>query len=179
MSTCLDLMLNGEQGSSSFGQIPGTAAEAGLVAECVFLLETVCPDSLGADRFLAPTPLKTVINHSGDSLGDKFDDSRIKEGNRKWLKAKIEILKRMVPVMVDAAEKITEKEASKLRRSALKKMEKSLDESIDRLERLKRLGHPIREVEIKSAQDEKEALKRHLSKSRLRLDSIRLSAIGA
>ena len=66
-----------------------------------------------------------------------------------------------------------------LRRSALKKMEKSLDESIDRLERLKRLGHPIREVEIKSAQDEKEALKRHLSKSRLRLDSIRLSAIGA
>ena len=75
--------------------------------------------------------------------------------------------------------KITEKEASKLRRSALKKMEKSLDESIDRLERLKRLGHPIREVEIKSAQDEKEALKRHLSKSRLRLDSIRLSAIGA
>ena len=63
--------------------------------------------------------------------------------------------------------------------SALKKMEKSLDESIDRLERLKRLGHPIREVEIKSAQDEKEALKRHLSKSRLRLDSIRLSAIGA
>ena len=179
VSTCLDLMLDGEQGSSSFGQIPGTAAEAGLVAECVFLLETVCPDSLGADRFLAPTPLKAVVSHSGDNLGDKFDDSRIKEGNRKWLKAKIEILKRMVPVMVDSAEKITEKEASKLRRSALKKMEKSLDDSIDRLERLKRLGHPIREVEIKSAQDEKEALKRHLSKSRLRLDSIRLSAIGA
>ena len=46
--------------------------------------------------------------------------------------------------MVDAAEKITEKEATKIRRSALKKMEKSLDEIIDHLERLKRLGHPIR-----------------------------------
>ena len=99
---------------------------------------------------MAPTPIKAVVSHSGDNLDDKFDDSRIKEGNRKWLKAKIEILKRMVPVMVDSAEKITEKEASKLRRSALKKMEKSLDENIDRLERLKRLGHPIREVEITS-----------------------------
>ena len=179
VSTCLDLMLNGEQGSSSFGQIPGTQAEAGLVAECVFLLETVCPDSLGADRFLAPIPLKTVVNHSGDNIGEKFDDSRVKEGNRKWLKAKIEILKRMVPVMVDAAEKITEKEATKIRRSALKKMEKSLDEIIDHLERLKRLGHPIREDEINIAKEEKEALTVHISKSRLRLDSIRLSAIGA
>ena len=179
VSTCLDLMLNGEQGSSSFGQIPGTQAEAGLVAECVFLLETVCPDSLGADRFLAPIPLKTVVNHSGDNIGEKFDDSRVKEGNRKWLKAKIEILKRMVPVMVDAAEKITEKEATKIRRSALKKMEKSLDEIIDHLERLKRLGHPIREDEINIAKEEKESLKVHISKSRLRLDSIRLSAIGA
>ena len=179
VSTCLDLMLNGEQGSSSFGQIPGTQAEAGLVAECVFLLETVCPDSLGADRFLAPIPLKTVVNHSGDNIGEKFDDSRVKEGNRKWLKAKIEILKRMVPVMVDAAEKITEKEATKIRRSALKKMEKSLDEIIDHLERLKRLGHPIREDEINITKEEKEALKVHISKSRLRLDSIRLSAIGA
>ena len=179
VSTCLDLMLNGEQGSSSFGQIPGTAAQAGLVAECVFLLETVCPDSLGADRFLAPTPLKAVVNHSGEILKEKFDDAKIKDGNRKWLKAKLDILKRMVPVMVDAAEKVSEKEASKMRRLALKKMEKSLDETIDYLERLKRLGHPIREVEIHSAKEEKEALKTHLSRARLRLDSIRLSAIGA
>ncbi len=76
-----------------------------------------------------------MVNHQPSS-------TLIKEGNRKWLKAKIEILKRMVPVMVDSAEKITEKEASKLRRSALKKMEKSLDDSIDRLERLKRLVTP-------------------------------------
>ena len=69
------------------GQIPGTAAQAGLVAECIFLLETVCPDSLGADRFLAPTPLKAVVNHSGEILNEKFDDTKVKDGNRKWLKA--------------------------------------------------------------------------------------------
>ena len=60
----------------------------------------------------------------------------------------------------------------------IKENGKSLDESIDYLERLKRLGHPIREVEIHSAKEEKEALKTHLSRARLRLDSIRLSAIG-
>ena len=43
-------MLNGERFEFIWAD-PGTQAEAGLVAECVFLLETVCPDSLGADRF--------------------------------------------------------------------------------------------------------------------------------
>jgi ATP-dependent helicase HepA len=50
VSTCIDLMLNGEQGSSSFGQILGTAAETGLVAECTFLLEPVCPVSAAVPR---------------------------------------------------------------------------------------------------------------------------------
>ena len=179
VSTCIDLMLNGEQGSSSFGQILGTAAEAGLVAECTFLLEPVCPVSLGADRFLPPTPIPVVIDHGGNDIKPNFDSTKVREGNRKWLRAKIDILKRMVPVMTEAAEKLAEKDAVKNRKAAAKKMEKTLEDTIDRLERLKRLGHPVRESEITEAQNERESLRVHLAKSRLRLDSIRLSAVGA
>ena len=85
----------------------------------------------------------------------------------------------MVPVMTEAAEKLAQKDASKNRKVAAKKMEKALEDTIDRLERLKRLGHPVRESEITDAQNERDALRLHLEKSRIRLDSIRLSAIGA
>ncbi|MDB4721094.1 SNF2-related protein [Verrucomicrobiales bacterium] len=179
VSTCIDLMLDGEQGSSSFGQILGTAAQAGLVAECTFLLEPVCPVSLGADRFLPPTPIRVVVDHGGNNIKPNFEDTKVREGNRKWLRSKIEILKRMVPIMREAAEKLAEKDAVKNRKAAGKKMEKVLEDTIDRLERLKRLGHPVRESEITEAQNERDALRVHLAKSRLRLDSIRLSAIGA
>lgn len=81
--------------------------------------------------------------------------------------------------MTEAAEKVAEKDAVKNRKAAAKKMEKALEDTIDRLERLKRLGHPVRESEITAAQNERESLRVHLAKSRLRLDSIRLSAIGA
>jgi len=179
VSTCIDLMLDGEQGSSSFGQILGTAAQAGLVAECTFLLEPVCPVSLGADRFLPPTPIRVVVDHVGNNIKPNFEDTKVREGNRKWLRSKVEILKRMVPIMREAAEKLAEKDAVKNRKAAGKKMEKVLEDTIDRLERLKRLGHPVRESEITEAQNERDALRVHLAKSRLRLDSIRLSAIGA
>ena len=179
VSTCIDLMLDGEQGSSSFGQILGTAAQAGLVAECTFLLEPVCPVSLGSDRFLPPTPIAVVVDHGGNDIKPNFDATKVREGNRKWLRSKIEILKKMVPVMIEAAEKLAEKDAVKNRKVAGKKMEKVLEDTIDRLERLKRLGHPVRESELTEAQNERDALRVHLAKSRLRLDSIRLSAIGA
>ena len=178
VSTCMDLIINGEQGSSAFGQIPGTAAEAGLIAECIFLLEPMCPPGLGADRFLPPMPIRTVVDHSGNDLTGSFDSSAVKDGNRSWLRAKLEILGKMVPGMVVNAEKDAEKSAVQLRKKALKQMDASISDQLDRLDRLTTLGHPVRSAEIKAAQEERDALKGHLANARLRLDSIRLVVIG-
>jgi len=111
VSTSLDLIINGEKGSSAFGQIPGTAAEAGLIAECIFLLEPICPAGLGADRFLPPMPIKAVVNHAGNDITADFDSAAVKDGARSWLRAKLEILGKMVPAMVTNAEKYAEKSA--------------------------------------------------------------------
>ena len=178
VSTSLDLIINGEQGSSAFGQIPGTAAQAGLIAECVFLLEPICPSGLGADRFLAPMPIKVVVDHSGNDITADFDASVVKDGARSWLRAKLEILGKMVPAMVANAEKSAEKSAVRMRRKALKEMDVLITGQLDRLERLTALGHPIRNGEIAAAQEEREALKVHLANARLRLDCIRLVVIG-
>ena len=178
VSTCMDLIINGEKGSSAFGQIPGTAAQAGLIAECIFLLEPMCPPGLGADRFLPPMPIKTVVDHSGNDLTGSFDSSAVKDGNRSWLRAKLEILGKMVPGMVVNAEKGAEKTAIQLREKALKQMDALISDQLDRLDRLTALGHPVRSAEIKAAQEERDALKVHIANARLRLDSIRLVVIG-
>ncbi|MFP6872894.1 MAG: SNF2-related protein [Verrucomicrobiales bacterium] len=178
VSTSLDLFVNDEKGSTAFGQIPGTAAQAGLIVECVFLLEPICPPGLGADRFLAPMPLKAVVDHAGNDLTSTFDSAGVKDGARKWLRSKLEILGKMVPPMVANAEKIAEKSAGKLRRKATKEMESVITDQLDRLDRLMALGHPVRDGELEAAQKEREALREHLTNARLRLDSIRLVVIG-
>ncbi|MED5586921.1 MAG: SNF2-related protein [Verrucomicrobiota bacterium] len=178
VSTSLDLIINGEQGSSAFGQIPGTAAQAGLIVECIFLLEPICPPGLGADRFLPPVPIKAVVDHSGNDITGSFDSSAVKDGNRSWLRSKLEILGKMVPAMVVNAEKCAEKNAVRLRKEALKQMNTEIADQLDRLERLTKLGHPVRGGEIEAAQEEREALKVHLANAPVRLDSIRLVVIG-
>ncbi len=178
VSTCIDLMLNGEQGSSAFGQISGTAAQAGLIAECVFLLEPICPPVLGADRFLAPQPVRAVIDHGGADITASFESGKVKDGDRGWLRSKLEVIGRMVPTMVDAAEKVAEISAVKLRADAAEKMEAYIGDDLDRLQRLRTLGHPVRDSEFAAAESEREALRKHLGKARLRLESIRLVVVG-
>lgn len=178
VSTSLDLIINGERGSSAFGQIPGTASQAGLIAECVFMLEPICPTSLGADRFLPPMPIKVVVDHAGNDITGDFDSASVKDGARSWLRAKLKILGKMVPAMVANAEKRAEKSAVTLRRKALKEMDALITDQLDRLERLTALGHPVRNGEITAVQDEREALTAHLANASLRLDAIRLVVIG-
>ena len=53
-------------------------------------------------------------------------------------------------------------------------MEKQLDGEIDRLEKLREMGHPVRKSEIAMAVEERDALKRHLEEAVLRMDSVRM-----
>ena len=118
------------------------------------------------------------MDHSGNDLTGRFDSSAVKAGNRSWLRAKLEILGKMVPPMVVNAEKCAEKNAVRLRKEALKQMNAEIADQLDRLERLTKLGHPVRDGEIEAAQEEREALKVHLANAPVRLDSIRLVVIG-
>jgi hypothetical protein len=53
-------------------------------------------------------------------------------------------------------------------------MEEKYGHEIDRLIRLKEMGHPVRESEIETAKNEKAELKRYLTDAPLRTDSVRL-----
>ena len=53
-------------------------------------------------------------------------------------------------------------------------MDAKLIEEIERLERLRELNHPVREEEIEMVRNAQMELKKHLTDTPLRVDSVRL-----
>ncbi len=53
-------------------------------------------------------------------------------------------------------------------------MSEQYDAEIERLKRLKAMGHPVREAEIEMAEEEKKELKKYLADTPLKVDSVRL-----
>ncbi len=54
-------------GGASFAVLKGTG-ETGILLEVTFVLETAGRHGIHVDRFLPSTPLRVVVNHSGDEV---------------------------------------------------------------------------------------------------------------
>lgn len=77
VTAALDLLLGGEVGSSSAGHWPD-ARVRGLYLEAVFVLECIAPPELHADRFLPPTPMRVLVDHTGAEAKGVAIPSRLK-----------------------------------------------------------------------------------------------------
>ena len=53
-------------------------------------------------------------------------------------------------------------------------MNEALGEEIERLERLRAMGHPVRDEEVEMATSARAELEKYLSETPLRIDSVRL-----
>jgi ATP-dependent helicase HepA len=65
----VDLLLDGPAGTTAFGTLP--ADEPDLLLEAVFLLEAVAGGP-AVERFLAPAPLRVVINLAGEDQSAEY-----------------------------------------------------------------------------------------------------------
>src|SRR6185436_16386933 len=80
----IDLLVESKAGSTAFGTI--IADEPNLLLEVIFVLETVADSRWHVDQFLAPTPIRVVVDLRGDdqteardaaSVARDFEDSDI------------------------------------------------------------------------------------------------------
>ena len=67
-TAALDLILGGGNGNSSFALWPDSRIRA-VCLEAVYLLECVAPPHLHLDRFLPPTPIRVILDHTGNEMG--------------------------------------------------------------------------------------------------------------
>ncbi len=171
----LDLLLGAEHGNATFAIWRG-ADNDGLLVECVFVVECAAPAALHADRFLAATPVRVVVNHAFKNVTDKVDleGAPLQRSRPEKLLDQPSIKNKIVPKMLRRAEEIARKRAKELAEAATTAMSERLEDELARLRDLRQFNDHIRDDEITALEQQRDALAAALSSAQLRLDALRL-----
>lgn len=177
----LDMVLSLGTGGASFGILRGTSA-TGILLEAIFVLETAGKQGIHIDRFLPRTPLRVVVNHSGDEV---TGDYPVDLFNKQLIPGKIDdlienetLVDTILPNMIKTATEIAEQLKVEEIDNGLERMNRTLDHEIGRLASLYKRNKAIRPDEIRTALDEKNVLTTMIGGARIRMDSLQLIREG-
>lgn len=177
----LDMVLSLGTGGAGYGVLRGTG-KTGILLEVIFVLETTGRKGVYLDRFLPNTPLRVVVNHSGDEV---TEDYPIDLFNRQLIPGRVDdlienetlvdtILPEMIKTAIEIAEHLKKKEIA----AGLEYMNQRMDHEIGRLASLYKRNKAIRPDEIQTALNEKNVLTTLISEARIRMDSLQLIKEG-
>jgi len=173
--TC-DLLVDSPAGTSVFGTTIGDAPN--LLVEAVYVLEPVAEAKWGVDRFLAPQPVRVVVDVRGNDLteertaediADTFEDGDL----HRFLEQpgfNAAVLKKLVAGAGGEAET----RAACVRETAAARADAVLNAERQRLLDLQKLNDHVRPEEIALIGAELEQVRAAIAAARLRLDSLRL-----
>jgi ATP-dependent helicase HepA len=176
----IDLLVDSKAGTTAFGFI--RSPRPNLILEAVFVLETVADARWQVDRFLAPTPIRAVVDVRGDDLtaarpaaglADDFEDGVI----QRFLERpgfNLALLK----TMLDSATAAAEQQIRALKTAAETKASTILSAELQRLVDLRQINDHVRPEEIELARQQLQRTTAAIAEARLRLDSIRLIVEG-
>ncbi len=177
----MDLLLGSEKGNAAAVSWPESAANE-ILLEVIFILESVAPKSLFADRFLPPTPIRVVVDHTLQECSNKFSREAINRAAQAFEETHIlenrDLRQELIPHMLGRCEEIAGKKSQSQINRGLQSMETALDREINRLVELKKVNRNIRQEEISLLEEEKRLLREAILTARLRLDSLRLIVKG-
>ena len=166
-----ELILGSERGSCAIAVDP--SQDIPLKLQAIYVLETVAPLGLNADRFLPPTPVSITVDHAGNAIDGPLAQ-KLKDGESWRLLEHESIRQQMIPSMIDATRELAEEEAKTSIADARQCMRNKLGSDYKRLEYLKQINDNIREEELAHARKAITELDETLAAARLRLDAIRI-----
>jgi len=177
MSGALDLVLGSEKGNSSFARWPDTEASA-LYLEAIYVLETVAPPHLHADRFLPPTPLRVLVDHQRQDLSRTLPRStylrRLKDAESHALFDQPGFRETQLPRLLATAHTLAQRRTRELITRARTLMATQLGLEEARLVALQKINPGVRPEEITLLAQQRQDLDDHLASARLRLDALRI-----
>lgn len=181
VTAALDLLLGSEQGNSSVAHWPDEKAR-GLYLEAVFVLECIAPPELHVDRFLPPTPVRILVDHTGKDESATWDTEgfarRLKPGDVHALLDLPGLREDLLPELIECAEALANQQAPTLVSRARQQMNDALDREIARLTELQRVNPNVRPEEVAALVQQQSVLAQHIQTARLRLDAVRLIRRG-
>ena len=166
-----EVILSSERGTCAFATDP--TQKIPLKLQAIYVLETVAPPKLNADRFLPPTPVSILVDHTGEACDGTIAD-HLKDSKPWKLLEHESIRQNLIPAMIKATQPLAEKAAQITIADARHRMRETLGTEYKRLERLKQINDNIRDEELTYARKALNKLDKTLAAARLRLDAIRI-----
>ena len=176
----IDLLVDSPAGTTAFCVLE--ADKPNLLLEAVFVLETVADARWHVDQFLAPTPVRVLVDIHGSDLTDDVLYSR--------LNADVEdaplprFLERpgfngtLLKNLVTAATERATARTLTLKKTAREQAAATLTADLQRLVELGKLNDNVRPEEIELAKKQVLQVRTAIEQARLRLDSLRLIVEG-
>lgn len=176
----IDLLINSPTGTTAFGMVEADAPN--LLLEAVFVLETVADTRWHVDQFLAPQPVRVVVDLRGQNLTDEWDPRTtadlVEETSITPFLERPEFNAELMKNLVEGATELAEKTATPIKASAEERARDQLGADFQRLVDLQKLNDHVRPEEVKLAQTQLKKSCGAIRDARLRLDSIRLIVAG-
>jgi ATP-dependent helicase HepA len=176
----IDLLIESKSGTTAFGRVE--SEQPNLIVETVFMLETVADSRWHVDQFLAPTPVRVVVDLRDNDLTDARDAARLAaefedDDIHRFLERpgfNAGLLKRMI----ETATLRAELRSRDLKSAAEEKAATQLNADVQRLLDLQKLNDHVRPEEIALVREQLDQTRHAIGHARLRLDAVRLVIEG-
>ena len=176
----IDLLIDSKSGTTAFGSL--RSPKPNLLLETVFVLETVADSRWHVDQFLAPTPVRVVVDLRGTDLTDAYPAAALaddfKDGTLHRFLERPGFNVSFVKKMIESATGRADEHSRTLVAAAHAKATAALAADLQRLVDLQKLNDHIRPAEIALAQEQLQHTTTAITAARLRLDSLRLIIEG-
>ena len=166
-------LLDGNSGNATYAKLPSTTGKS-ILLECAFVLEVIAPARLHLDRFLPPTLLRVIVDHTGKAQTKAPPAQLLQPGDPRRIVAQESFKTQLFPKMLEAAKDVANRASSKPIEAAIDLAKKTLETQISRLNNLALRNPNISKSEIKHLEDTLKETTEVLAKVRIRLDSLRL-----
>lgn len=180
MGDAIDLLLASKSGTTAFSSI--VSSKPNILLEVVFVLETVADTRWHVDQFLAPTPVRVVVDlrrkevteeRTPAALALETEDAPLTQFlERGGFDASV------CKLLITAATKVAEQKSLAVKKEAETRALLALSEERQRLIDLRKLNDHVRLEEIESTENQLLKTREAIQQARLRLDALRLIVEG-
>jgi ATP-dependent helicase HepA len=176
----MDHFLGTGKGNATFASLPA-GTQKKILLEMLFVIEAAAPANTMPRSFLPPTPLCVVVDHDGSGdqkcLSDEELSGIIDGPDTLWSRI-LPAVSPMIPKMVEKGRQVAGKKAKPIIETARETARQTMDETVSRLESLRRVNPAITDRVITDAKQARDAAVMAITRARVRLDALRLVVKG-
>jgi len=171
----LDLLLGSEAGNASFA-VWESKTEKRLLLEAWVVVESVAPARLHVERFLPQTPVRILVDHSGEDITNDtaFPSAVFLTEDPRGLLKNESVKRKVLPAMLDRVKEIAVEKSKDVIDEALESMRRQMAAEIDRLKDLAGLNDHVKPEEISALEERQAELGSVIGDARVRLDAVRI-----